>query len=459
MLGKMKRTIQFVVGLLIILAVLWYLTIQFASIQSKLRHVVSTDIPTIQNRLERSSTATEKMEANVQTLTETMAAWDDYNESIRDIEKRMDHLTQKINDAFMPESEGRKQNIETIKLLAQKIDQLSKQYVRFLKLAEDKIVVSIPPRWVDELPHRDGTMFAVGIGPKNSKLETAQDRAAKQARSNMAGMLHSKTLDAVRQTIESTGKPLPEGLNELSPGFKEEVNEAIDELLLDSTTESYWVDPNGHVYALVSLPLEPYVGRSKLGTLMDTLILTKQSITESLMDSTVYPGIANDASETTWDFEATSQLGNLDTEDAGGVNDEGTRQPPEHLRTTDQEAVYRFILEWKHDWESKDHETYMQHYSESFRSKGMNRKQWGAFKKGLADRYHQISLTFKDVQIRTDDRDTVVNFKQHYRSDNYSDCGMKTLRLKNEDGEWKIRLEKWESLPGNECAERFHRDM
>ncbi|NOQ86622.1 MAG: hypothetical protein GQ554_07070, partial [Deltaproteobacteria bacterium] len=230
--------------------------------------------------MKRGSTATEKMEADVKSLTGNIATWEDYKESIREIERNIEILTEKINDELIPERKGNKQNVEVIKILSQKIDKLSKQYVRFLKLAEDKIVVSIPPKWVDELPHREGTIFAIGIGPKNNKLTTAQERASEQARSNVAMMLRSKTLDAVRHTIESAGKLPPNDLKELSPEFKQEINEVVDELLLDSQIENYWVDPNGHVYALVSLPIEKYLERSKLGTLIETLRLTTQSIAE-----------------------------------------------------------------------------------------------------------------------------------------------------------------------------------
>jgi len=312
---------------------------------------------------------------------------------------------------------------------------------------------------VDELPHREGTVFAIGIGPKNNKLTTAQQRADEQARSNMAMMLRSKTLDAVRHTIESAGKTPPNGLKELSTEFKEEINEVVDELLLDSQIESYWVDPNGHVYALISLPIEKYLEKSKLGTLIETLRLTKQSITESLIDSAVYPKIAKDTSEKTWDFEATALSGTLATDNkTGGEKEEETLQPPEHTRNTDKEVVHKFILQWKHYWESKDYENYMQRYSRDFNSRGMDWNQWSTFKKDLAERYHQISLIFKDLQIIFEDTHAVVNFKQYYRSDDYSDCGMKSLVLKKEDGEWKIFSEKWEPLPGNVCAEPLNRE-
>ncbi|MBW1791470.1 MAG: hypothetical protein JRJ14_04255 [Deltaproteobacteria bacterium] len=459
MLSKTKRIIQFIIGIVLILAALYYLAIQFASINTKLKQVASTDIPTIKNRLEKNSKSTEKIKSDIDSLTGNISTWEDYKESISKIERNIEILTKKINNELIPESKGKKQNTEVIKILAQKIDKLSKQYVRFLKLAEDKIVVSIPPKWVDELPHRKGTIFAIGIGPKNNKLTTAQERAGEQARSNMAMMLRSKTLDAVRHTIESAGKPPPNGLKELSPEFKQEINEAVDEFLLDSQTESYWVDPNGHVYALVSLPIEKYLEGSKLGTLIDTLRLTKQSITEALIDSTVYPMIAKGTSEKTWDFEANTVLDNLGREDEpGGEKERETLQTGEYSLIIEKEVVHKFILEWKHYWESKDHENYMQRYSRDFNSRGMDWSQWSTFKKDLAERYHQISLIFKDLQITLEDTHAVVNFKQYYRSDNYSDCGMKSLVLKKEDGEWKIFSEKWEPLPENVCAELLNRE-
>jgi len=146
MSSKTKRLIQFIVGIVFILAVLCYLAIQFASINTKLKQVVSTDIPIIKNRLISGSTATEEIEANVKTLTGNFATWENYKESIREIERNIEILTKKINDELIPKSNGKKQNVEAIKILAHKIDKLSKQYVRFLKLAEDKIVVSIPPQ-------------------------------------------------------------------------------------------------------------------------------------------------------------------------------------------------------------------------------------------------------------------------------------------------------------------------
>jgi len=107
MSSKTKRIIQFIVGIVLILAALCYLAIQFASINTKLKQVASTDIPTIKNRLEKSSIATEKMEADMDTLSGNIASWRDYKESIREIERNIEVLTKKINDELIPERKVR----------------------------------------------------------------------------------------------------------------------------------------------------------------------------------------------------------------------------------------------------------------------------------------------------------------------------------------------------------------
>jgi len=451
MLSKIKLIIQFMGGILLILAALWYLATQFASINSKLKQVVSTDIPTIKNRLDKDSKATEKMKADMDTLTRNIAEWGDQKESIEKIETNIDLLTKKINDELIPERKGGEQNIEAIKILAQKIKILSRQYVRFLKLAEDEIIVSIPPKWIDELPHRRGTIFALGIGPQSNKLKMAQQRAVKQARSNMARVLQRKTFNTVRNTIESVAKPSPHSLKELSPEFKQQITEAVNELLVDSQIESYWVDPNGYVYALVSLPIEKCLEGSKFGILIETLRLTKLSITEALIDSTIYPKSVKDTGENTGRVEAIAPPATLATEEeVGGEKERETPLSPEHARSSEKEIIQKFILEWKHEWENKDHENYMRRYSREFTSRGMDWNQWSAYKKDFSERYPQISLTFKDIHITLEDTHAVVSFKQDYRSDDYSDYGMKSLVLKKENGEWKIFAEQWEPLPGDQ---------
>ncbi|MBW1855948.1 MAG: hypothetical protein JRJ00_14930 [Deltaproteobacteria bacterium] len=463
MLSRIKLIIQFIGGIVLIILALWFLTTQFAFISSKMKQVVSTDIPIIKNRLDENSKATEKMKTDMDNLTKNIAAWGDRKKSIKKIETNIDLLIKKVNDELIQEGKGSEQNIETIKILAHKIDKLSKKYVRLLKLAEDKIIVSIPPKWIDELPHRRGTIFALGISSQSNKLTIAQQRALKQARSNVAMMLQRKTFNAVRHAIESAGKPYPNSLKELTPEFKHQITEAINELLVDSQIESYWVDPNGYVYALVSLSIEKYLEGSKLGILIETLRLTKQSITETLTDSTIYPKTVKDTRENKGKVKTIAPPATLATDEevVGGEKERTTPLLGEHARSSEKEVIQKFILEWKHEWESKDHENYMRRYSREFTSRDMDWNQWSAYKKDLSERYHQISLTFKDIHITLANTNTqaVVSFKQYYRSDDYSDHGMKSLVLKKDNGEWKIFAEQWKPLPGWKYGEILNIEM
>jgi len=286
MYNKIKFVIQLVAAMAIILGALWYLTNRFSFIDAKLDQVISGDMPKIKDALKKNSEGAEKIKTGMDTLTREIINLGDQTESVNKIDTNIDLLTRKINDELISEiaqfGKGSEQSIKEVKILARKIDNLSRQYVKFLKLAEDKIVVSIPPKWVDELPSRKGTVFALGVSPSANGLNKAQQRAFKQACSNISMMLERKTFNAIRYTIESAGKTSPKNFDELSEELKKQIIGAVNELLADSQVESYWVDPTGYVYALVSLPIEKSIEGSELGALIKTLKLTQLSITEAL---------------------------------------------------------------------------------------------------------------------------------------------------------------------------------
>jgi len=282
----MKFMIQLSGGIAIIVGTLWYLSGQFASIDVQLTQVISTDIPKIKNDLENNYEKAEQIKTNMDNISRTIDTLGDQAESINKIEKNMNLLADKIDDEIISEMNQlemeRKNNIKEVEMLSRKIDNLSRQYVKFLKLSKDKITVSIPPKWVDELPCRDGMIFNVGVSPSTKMINEAQQLAVKQARSHMAIVLKRKTINAIGATIEACGKLPPSAFDELSEQFKKQVNEAINELMIYSRIESYWVDPAGYIYALVSLPVKNIIEGSKFGVLIETLKRTHHSITESL---------------------------------------------------------------------------------------------------------------------------------------------------------------------------------
>ncbi|MCK5422474.1 MAG: hypothetical protein KAJ08_09925, partial [Deltaproteobacteria bacterium] len=241
----MKSIIQLLGGIAIIVGTLWYLAGQFASIDVQLTQVISTDIPKIKEDLDNNYEKTEQIRTNMDNIVRTIDTLGDQAESINKIGKNMDLLTDKIDGEIISEMNQlemeRKNNIKEVEMLSRKIDNLSRQYVKFLKLSKDKITVSIPPKWVDELPCRDGMIFNVGVSPSTERINEAQQLAVKQARSHMAIILKRKTINAIGSTIEAAGKLPPSAFDELSEQFKKQVNEAISELMIYSRIESYWV--------------------------------------------------------------------------------------------------------------------------------------------------------------------------------------------------------------------------
>jgi hypothetical protein len=259
-----KGMLKMLTGAAVILGSAGYLAYRLASLETKVEQAVDVDIPGMQGTLKDSALKTDKITTDV------------------------DMIARRINEELMGRIEqlGKEsaQSAEKTKELSEKIDTLTSQYVRFLKLAEDKITVSIPPRWVDELPRRDGTIFSMGISTTTGKLSKAQQSAVEQAVASLSKMLERKTFAAVGYTIRSAGRKPPASFDQLSPEFKKNISGAIRELLDNFQVENYWVDPAGYVYALISLPLKEVMENSQLGMLMETLKLTQLSITDALKD-------------------------------------------------------------------------------------------------------------------------------------------------------------------------------
>lgn len=183
-----------------------------------------------------------------------------------------------------------------------------------------------------------------------------------------------------------------------------------------------------------------------------TVLLEKDKILfEGKVDSIIYPKGIKEGEK-----EASNQVEALPTPPKPKAKEERAREKEEYtskkevslegIQNAEKEAIKEFILEWKRYWENKDLENYMRFYSKEFTSRGMDWHQWKKYKKHLNDRYHRISLSFSEFNINLRDNQAIVSFKQYYKSDDYSDYGMKSLILKKEGGNWRIFEEQWEPL-------------
>ncbi len=112
-------------------------------------------------------------------------------------------------------------------------------------------------------------------------------------------------------------------------------------------------------------------------------------------------------------------------------------------------SIQASIQNWEHDWESLNTEAYLSHYHPEFRSGKYDLKRWKSYKKRVNSPKKYIHVSLEDMTIIHDPTPwqgkdiAVVEFKQGYKSSNYSDSGHKRLYLTRSDSQspWQILIE------------------
>jgi murein L,D-transpeptidase YafK len=111
-----------------------------------------------------------------------------------------------------------------------------------------------------------------------------------------------------------------------------------------------------------------------------------------------------------------------------------------------------FFESWIKSWETKDIDSYIEHYHSDFSAQGMSRDQWKAFKAGLNKRYASIEINPEDVLYYRHPKYSMITFTQNYRSKLKSGAwghrsrGTKILYIAEEAGKPKIIAESYSSL-------------
>ncbi|WP_428825596.1 L,D-transpeptidase family protein [Azonexus sp. IMCC34842] len=110
----------------------------------------------------------------------------------------------------------------------------------------------------------------------------------------------------------------------------------------------------------------------------------------------------------------------------------------------ERDELNKTINSWRSDWESRDSERYMRHYSKRFKSGDQDYDQFAAQKK-------QVNASKEWIKIKTDNLSVfrnpgkeevvVVTFDQDYRSNNLNNQMKKRQYWLRENGKWKIIYE------------------
>lgn len=103
------------------------------------------------------------------------------------------------------------------------------------------------PKWVNELPASEGSLYAVGVVNRYFEKKAGEDAAAAAARLELA------------QTIKLNVKTITQSWSGSKSGFAQEMEKSIDEDVVASVQNAKiletWIDPEGLIYALAELPL------------------------------------------------------------------------------------------------------------------------------------------------------------------------------------------------------------
>jgi murein L,D-transpeptidase YafK len=110
----------------------------------------------------------------------------------------------------------------------------------------------------------------------------------------------------------------------------------------------------------------------------------------------------------------------------------------------ERNALNTQIESWRRDWESRDVEKYLQHYSNRFRSNDSTFASWADQKRRVADSKTWVKVQLQDMSmLRNPGKQdmVVVTFDQDYRSNNLSNVAHKRQYWIKEAGQWKIIYE------------------
>ncbi|GMT43018.1 MAG: hypothetical protein IEMM0002_1429 [bacterium] len=101
------------------------------------------------------------------------------------------------------------------------------------------------------------------------------------------------------------------------------------------------------------------------------------------------------------------------------------------IRRVSSQDVLLFLGTWKRHWTENDIESMKSDYANNFRDRfGRNKTAFLKWKKRFNEKHPGINLLFENIDVARMGPTISVQFKQLFRSDNYSSTGIKRLELK-----------------------------
>jgi murein L,D-transpeptidase YafK len=101
------------------------------------------------------------------------------------------------------------------------------------------------------------------------------------------------------------------------------------------------------------------------------------------------------------------------------------------------------LSEWLKAWAKQDVNTYLSFYSDQFKDSKHDLAKWQDSRKRALEENNNLSIEASNVKISESLNKIKLNFTQLFKSDKYSDVGVKELIWIKSGGHWKILKESW----------------
>lgn len=101
-------------------------------------------------------------------------------------------------------------------------------------------------------------------------------------------------------------------------------------------------------------------------------------------------------------------------------------------------SVEAAVAAWAEAWAAKNVEAYLAAYAPDYAPAGLTRANWEAQRRQRIEAPRFINVEISDLKVETTGNTATAVFRQVYKSDRLNSTGIKTLKLTQIEGQWRI---------------------
>ena len=117
--------------------------------------------------------------------------------------------------------------------------------------------------------------------------------------------------------------------------------------------------------------------------------------------------------------------------------------PPSN-KVNPENIIKSKLLHWVNAWESRNVPLYLSFYSKSFKDPKRSRSRWETYRRKSLEKALSITIKISNIKIYSPTKKSIkVTFSQRFKSNRFSDIGLKELVWKKGTDGWKIIKETW----------------